>query len=197
MISFLLKGMLVGLTVSIPIGPVGLMCLENTVSRGKLAGLSCASGMVLADIVSATLMVIGLSLFYDTILAHQTLFRILTGSAFAILGIAILRAKNDLPAETSNKALAALSASAFLLAISPTTFALMLFLFPALGLTANGHPALIVCGVGLGSALWCLIILRAGAFLRKCLGNNVSKFRLAVGIAFLGIAAIGILSAFF
>ncbi|MBQ1926355.1 MAG: LysE family transporter [Proteobacteria bacterium] len=197
MISFLLKGLLVGLTVSIPIGPVGLMCLENTVTRGKKAGLSCASGMVLADIVSATLMIIGLGLFYDTILEHQKIFRALTGLAFGILGIAILNAKNDIPTTPSNKALAGLSASSFLLAISPTTFALMLFLFPALGLTTNEHAALIVCGVGLGSAVWCLVILHAGAFIRKCLGDNVTKFRLAVGIIFLLIASIGILSALF
>ncbi|MBQ8035666.1 MAG: LysE family transporter [Proteobacteria bacterium] len=197
MISFLLKGLIVGLTVSIPIGPVGLMCLENTVTRGKKAGLSCASGMVLADIVSASLMIIGLGLFYETIVEHQKIVRALTGLVFGMLGIAILHAKNDLPASPSNKALAGLSASSFLLAISPTTFALMLVLFPALGLTSNEHAALIICGVGLGSAAWCIVILHAGSYIRKCLGDNVAKFRIAVGVIFLVIAAFGILSTLF
>lgn len=194
MIAYLLKGLLVGLTVAVPVGPVGLMCLENTVSRGKKAGLSCASGMVLADIFSASIMLIGIGLFYDAVLEHELAFKIVSGLIFSALGAAIVCTRNIPPKNTSKKALAGLSISSFILAVSPATFALMLFLFPALGLTDKAHPLSIVLGVAAGSALWCSIILGAGAFIRKYLGEKLPKFKLIVGIIFVLFGFIGILA---
>lgn len=194
MFSYLLKGLIIGLTVAVPVGPVGLMCLENTVSRGKKAGLSCASGMVLADIFSASMMLIGIGLFYDAILEHELVFKIITGLIFSALGALIIFTKNQPPKDTSNKALAGLSISSFILAVSPATFALMLFLFPALGLTDKAHPVSIVLGVAVGSAAWCSLILGTGSFIRKCLGKKLPKFKFIVGILFILFGFAGIIA---
>lgn len=191
---FLLKGLLIGLAVAVPIGPVGLMCLENTVSRGKKAGLSCASGMVLADIFSATLMLIGIGLFYDTIEAYETAFKIVTGLIFSALGAALLVMRNRPTKSVSSRDVAGLSISSFILAISPATFALMLFLFPALGLTEQARPVPVILGVALGSAAWCALILSAGKFIRNCLGDRLPVFKLVVGILFILCGIVGIIA---
>ncbi len=191
---YLLKGLLIGLAVAVPIGPVGLMCLENTVCRGKKAGLSCASGMVLADIFSASLMLIGIGLFYDTVLAYETTFKVVTGLIFSGLGVALLALRNRESKSVSNSAVAGLSISSFILAISPATFALMLFLFPALGLTDHSHHLPIILGVAMGSAAWCALILGAGKFIRHCLGNRLPMFKLVVGIIFILIGIVGIIA---
>lgn len=192
MLAYMLKGLIIGLTVAIPVGPVGLMCLENTVSRGKKAGLSCASGMVLADIFSASVMLIGIKLFYDTVIEHEVTFKIITGLIFASLGAVLLITRNNPPKKNTGKALAGLSISSFILAVSPATFALMLFLFPTLGLTDHTHPVSIVIGVAIGSAAWCTLILGAGTFIRNCLGNKLPTFKSVVGVIFILFGFIGI-----
>lgn len=191
---YLLKGLLIGLAVAVPIGPVGLMCLENTVSCGKKAGLSCASGMVLADIFSASVMLVGIGLFYESILAYEIVFKVVTGLIFSAMGAAILMQRNQVPKYTSNTALAGLSVSSFVLAVSPATFALMLFLFPALGLTEHAHPVPVVLGVAIGSAAWCSLILGAGKFIRSCLGNRLPMFKLVVGIIFILFGIVGMIA---
>ena len=195
MFAYLLKGLLIGLAVAVPVGPVGLMCLENTVSRGRKAGLSCASGMVLADIFSASIMLVGIGLFYDTVLEHETTFKIITAVIFAALGVALIYTRNAPAKKSTGKALAGLSVSSFILAVSPATFALMLFLFPALGLTDHSHQFSIVLGVAAGSAAWCALILGAGSFIRKCLGNRLQTFKLVVGCIFIIFALMGIMAA--
>ena len=194
MLLFWLKGIIIGLTVAIPVGPVGLFCLDNTVTRGKSAGLSCATGMVLADIFSACIMIVGLRIFYDTLIEHQVLVRILTGLLFAAMGCGIIATRSRKPKTANKKALAALWLTSFILSVSPATFALMIYLFPALGLIGAPHSPLVVFGVAIGSALWCLAIICGGSFIRKCLGQDIKKFKTIVGCIFILFGAIGIIS---
>ncbi len=197
MFSCLFKGLVVGLAVAVPIGPVGLLCLENTVTRGRKAGLSCAGGIVAADIFSASVMLLGFAIFYDTLLAQELGFRIVTGLIFMSLGIGILVMRNRAPQPTPKSAMAGLGITSFLLAVSPATFALMLFLFPALELTSDGLSLPTVCGVALGSATWCALILGAGSFIRSCLGTRMAQFKTVVGCIFLCAGLAGILARYF
>ncbi|GEM_PF-5686189 len=197
MIGFWLKGLIIGLTVAIPVGPVGLFCLDNTVTRGKMAGMSCATGMVLADIFSACIMIVGLNIFYDTLLAHKVLVKVLTSLLFAGMGISIIATRSRERKATNKKQLAALWLTSFILSVSPATFGLMLYLFPALGLIGASHSPLIVTGVAFGSALWCMAILFGGSFIRRCLGQDIKKFKTVVGCVFILFGMIGVTAAFF
>ena len=38
LIGFLLKGILVGIVIAIPVGPVGVLCIRRTILHGRLAG---------------------------------------------------------------------------------------------------------------------------------------------------------------
>ena len=195
MFSFWIKGLIIGLTVAIPVGPVGLFCLDNTVSRGRSAGVSCASGMVLADIVSSCLMILGLNIFYDSLLAHETVVKIFTALLFAGMGVAMIATRSHARNTASKKALAALWLTSFILSISPATFAIMISLFPALGLIGTEHSLLVLLGVGVGSTLWCLTIIFGGAFIRRCLGQDIKKFKTIVGSLFILVGFIGVSAA--
>ena len=192
MIAYLLKGIVIGLTVAVPVGPVGLLCLDMTVAHGRRAGLSCSSGMVAADILSAGIMLAGIGMLYAFVMAHEASIRVITGLFFAILGVCLFLSRHKKRQPPSNTKLAGLTLTSFLLSISPATFALMLFLFPALGLTTQFSAAPVLLGVALGSATWCAIILGAGDFIRRVLGDRQAHFKGTIGCIFI---AAGILSA--
>lgn len=194
MLSYLIKGIIVGLTVSIPVGPVGLMCLDMTVTHGKRAGLSCAYGMVTADILSAAIMLFGIGLIYTFIVAHAIAIKIATGILFACLGIILFHKRHEKKNPPNSATRAGLSLSSFLFSVSPATFALMIFLFPALNLTENVHVLPILAGVAIGSTTWCCIILGAGKFIRKLIGNRLAHFKGAIGCLFVAIGLVAVLT---
>ena len=192
---YLLKGFLIGLTVAIPVGPVGLLCLDMTVTHGRKVGLSCSLGMVSADIFSASIMMLGIGLFYSFLSDHANTVNLITGLIFAGLGIALILTRNNHKKMPNTAGMAGLTLSTFLLSISPATFGLMFFLFPALGLTENLQIPNILFGVALGSAVWGATILGAGTLIRRWLGDKISRFRGIVGSVFIAIGMTAVMLA--
>ena len=44
MLAFLWKGVLVGLIIAVPAGPVGVLCIRRTIFNGRLAGFISGIG---------------------------------------------------------------------------------------------------------------------------------------------------------
>lgn len=85
----LLKGILVGLCASIPLGPIGVICVQRTVNKGRRSGFASGYGAALADTIFASIAVFGLSYVIDFIRSHEPLIQILGGTGIAILGLFI------------------------------------------------------------------------------------------------------------
>ncbi len=51
----IIKGIITGFILSLPFGPVGIYCMELTVSEGRWKGYATAMGMVTIDLVYSTL----------------------------------------------------------------------------------------------------------------------------------------------
>ena len=49
-IEILLKGIILGLTVSMPLGPIGIILINRTIKRGWLSGFFSGLGMASADV---------------------------------------------------------------------------------------------------------------------------------------------------
>ena len=62
------KGFVLGLLVSIPLGPVGALCIQRTISKGYKAGLLGGLGAACADLVYALIAGFGISVVIDWLL---------------------------------------------------------------------------------------------------------------------------------
>ncbi len=51
----IIKGLITGIILSLPFGPVGIYCMELTISEGKWKGYATALGMVTVDLIYSTL----------------------------------------------------------------------------------------------------------------------------------------------
>ena len=47
------KGLLVGILASAPMGPVGILCIQRTLQKGRSYGLVTGAGAALSDIIYA------------------------------------------------------------------------------------------------------------------------------------------------
>ena len=61
----IIKGFALGLIVSVPLGPVGALCIQRTISKGYRSGLLSGLGAAFADLVYALIAGFGISMVID------------------------------------------------------------------------------------------------------------------------------------
>ena len=48
-IEFFIKGLVIGLAIAAPVGPIGVLCIRRTLADGRLVGLLTGMGAATAD----------------------------------------------------------------------------------------------------------------------------------------------------
>ncbi|PIE83841.1 MAG: hypothetical protein CSA07_04925 [Bacteroidia bacterium] len=87
----LLKGLLVGFLASAPLGPIGVVVVQRTLSRGRWNGFASGYGAGLADTLFATVAVFGISMVIDFVEAYRTLIVVGAGVIVVLLGYVTFR----------------------------------------------------------------------------------------------------------
>ena len=92
-LELFVKGLLVGILASAPMGPVGILCIQRTLQKGRRYGLVTGAGAALSDIIYALITGLGMSFVMDFINNEQTLFWLkLVGSVMLfIFGLYMFR----------------------------------------------------------------------------------------------------------
>lgn len=85
--EWLLKGVLLGLAIAAPLGPIGIYCIQKTLSSGSKSGLFSGLGAATADAVYGSIAGLSLSSFISYLLGYKVLFQGLGGLFICYLGI--------------------------------------------------------------------------------------------------------------
>lgn len=62
LLIYIIKGIIIGIVASAPMGPVGVLCIRRTVKKGRAYGLATGAGAALSDVLYALLTGYGISL---------------------------------------------------------------------------------------------------------------------------------------
>lgn len=91
--EMILKGTIIGIVVSAPMGPVGVLCIQRTLNKGRWYGLATGLGAALSDIIYAFITGYGMSFIVHFIEDPRILFWIkLVGSVLLfVFGIYTFR----------------------------------------------------------------------------------------------------------
>ena len=73
-LDILVKGFVIGIVVSAPLGPVGVLCIQRTLNKGRWYGFVTGLGASLSDIAYALLTGYGMSFVFDYINKNNFLF---------------------------------------------------------------------------------------------------------------------------
>ncbi len=174
--SFLLRGLVIGLSIAAPVGPIGVLCIRRTLADGRAAGLVSGLGAASADALYGCIAGFGLTFVSSFLVGQQTWLRLIGGLFLCYLGIRTLLARPaDEAAPAGRGGLAAAYASTFVLTLTnPMTILSFIAIFSGLGLaSAAGDYAAagtLVLGVFLGSALWWLALSGGVGAFRSRLG---------------------------
>ncbi len=87
MLSLLIKGLIIGFIVSAPVGPIGILCIQRTLSKGRSHGIATAVGATISDLMYAFIAIFSMSFVIDFINTHQFILRLLGCAAIFIYGL--------------------------------------------------------------------------------------------------------------
>jgi threonine/homoserine/homoserine lactone efflux protein len=165
LLVFLLKGIVVGIIIAVPVGPVGVLCVRRTIFQGKLAGFVSGLGAATADAIFGLIAAFGLTFVSDWLIGYQQWLRIAGGCYLLYVGGSALLARPETKSNSERDAETPLRdfASTFALTLTnPITILAFLGIFSVLGLSGEeatfGRAAILVLGVWSGSLLWWLAL---------------------------------------
>lgn len=160
----LLRGLLLGLAIAAPVGPVGVLCIRRTLAQGRATGLISGLGAATADGVYGCIAAFGLTAISELLVRQQTWLRLLGGLFLCYLGISTLlsRPAEEPAAAEGHGFIGAYFSTLLLTLTNPMTIFSFVAVFAGLGVgrTGNGYSAAIavVLGVFLGSAAWWFLL---------------------------------------
>ena len=83
----MLKGFLVGMCASAPIGPIAILVVQKSLSKGHMAGFVSGLGASVVDTLYAFIAIFALAFAQKLIEAHHNLILLVGGGVLAILGV--------------------------------------------------------------------------------------------------------------
>lgn len=162
--NLFLKGSLIGFFIAMPVGPVGLLCIQHSLRRGLLAGMMAGMGAAFADAFYGGVAGFGVSLISHTVTKYQIFFQIVGTILLWYLGIKIFKSKpRKVEDGDQTFSLSQIFFSTFLLTLTnPLTLFCFAAIYPSLGIIPIEHEKLstviLTFGVFLGAAIWWMIL---------------------------------------
>lgn len=174
-ISFLIRGLIFGLSIAAVVGPMSVLCMQRTVNRGLLYGLVSGMGIATADGIYGSIAGFGLTVIISLLFSLQLWIHLLGGLFLIYLGVRTMLTK---PAERAAAAkanasnlLGAYVSTLLLTLTNPLTILSFAVIFAGIGVGATQNSALsatlVVLGVFLGSALWWCFLTGSISLFRK------------------------------
>lgn len=169
-VATLLKGVLIGLAVAAPVGPIGMLCIQRTLAGGARLGFASGLGAAAADALYAAVAALGIGAVMRILETEARAIRVGGGIVLLILALQTLRRAGDAPAARAAHGAAGLATAfasvAVLTLANPATILSFVAIFAGIGDVAARHPLALVAGVFLGSAGWWLFLATVTGMLR-------------------------------
>jgi threonine/homoserine/homoserine lactone efflux protein len=178
-VLFLLKGIMIGLLASIPLGPIGVICIQRTINKGRASGFFSGVGAATADTIFAVIAGFSLTFIINFIEEKQRILEVIGGIIVILLGIKTFYtnpvAQLRRHKKQQNKLIEDFLSVLLLTVTNPFAIFLFVGLFATLGLAYNGEniglSLIALAGVFLGGTLWWFTLSSLVNMFRK-------KFRL-------------------
>jgi threonine/homoserine/homoserine lactone efflux protein len=161
-LSYLLKGLIIGFSVAAPVGPIGILCMNRTLAKGRLHGFVSGLGAATADAVYGCIAAFGLTAITSFLLSQKWWLQIVGGVFLCYLGVqTFLSRPADKAANVKGEGLLSSYTSVlFLTVTNPVTILFFMGVFSGIGLGKSAFDIIsalwMVLGVFLGSAFWWL-----------------------------------------
>ncbi len=198
-----LKGFLIGILVSAPMGPIGMLCIQRTLSKGRWHGFVTGLGAMISDMIYALLTGLGMGVVINFVETNQTPLQFAGSIVLGIFGYYIYHSnptKNLKKQKERKLSYTQDFITAFLLTFSNVLIVLLYIgLFARFSFISPENPIWMIFGgigcIGIGAICWWLFITYIVSKLRKWFNvRGIWLMNRIVGSIIIILSILGILS---
>jgi len=170
-LDLLLRGAIAGLAISAPVGPVNVLCISRTITKGRIAGVVSGGGAAAADTIYGAVAGFSISLIINWLIKELFWLRLVGGALLIAIGVVYwFKHPKTLKESAERQSTHSEFVTTFLLTLTnPTTVLSFLAVLAILGLGQH-RPArlslLLVAGIFAGAMLWWILLALIGGHFR-------------------------------
>lgn len=189
-----LKAARFGFMLAAPIGPVGLLCIQNVVTFGFWEGLSTGLGASIGISLYGLIIALGLTTITTLTLTYATAIKITGAIILIALGIKDLLTTPDARIKEANDtfSIKTIGTTLLLTLTNPMTIVTFISLLPTLGCTAGSssiESLSMLASIFVGSMVWWIILSFAINYAKRYVSDKIlSKVSTASGVALIAFA---------
>jgi threonine/homoserine/homoserine lactone efflux protein len=160
------KGFIIGVAVSIPLGPIGMLCIQRTVNKNWRSGMSAGLGAATSDTIYAIIAGFSMTMIIDFITAHSIYFEIFGAIILILLGLHIFNSNPSQELQKFKKKGSTYLQDYFFTLLLTVSNPMAVFVFIAvfagsglaLKLSAPMKSLMIITGVFGGASSWWFVL---------------------------------------
>ncbi|PGL71554.1 LysE family transporter [Bacillus sp. AFS055030] len=202
-LEFYFKGLLIGLSIAAPVGPIGVLCIRRTLAYGRMVGLVSGLGAATADGIYGLIAGFGLTVITNFLIGQHFWIQLIGGFFLCYLGVKTLISKASFTQSDTQKKnmFNAFLSVLFLTLTNPMTILSFIAIFAGLGISSSGSnivsSVILVLGVFCGSSLWWVILSTGVGLFRTRINNRsltvINRLSGIIILIFGGIALYGLM----
>ncbi len=176
MLEYLLTALLIGFLISIPVGPIAVLCIKYTFEYRLVGAICVAIGAAFADTLYSSIAAFGLYSISQFLVSHVSAIKLICGVCLIYLGINQMRDKKDSNVYTSAKSRWNLIGKSFFVTLlNPLNALAFMGIFALVDLVPTNitNMLMTVLGVFLGAFSWWIIL---GAIILQFRARFSEKF---------------------
>lgn len=162
--ELLIRGLLAGLAIAVPVGPVNVLCISRTLSKGWRSGLASGLGAATADTLYGSIAGFSITFIIRFLIREEFWIRLFGGILLILIGVVYYfkrpqALKGEKRGETKQTDY---TSALFLTLTNPTTVLSFLAVLAAIGMSQHKTwwlTLFLVLGIFLGSMLWWMVLI--------------------------------------
>ncbi|MDE6811946.1 MAG: LysE family translocator [Muribaculaceae bacterium] len=197
------RGLAVGILISAPMGPVGILCIQRTLDRGRKAGLSTGIGAAISDLFYCLLTGFGLSFIEDFLQENSNVIQLF--GSLVLIAFSIYLFKKNPSSSLRRPVPQNVSVKKNILGGFLFTFSNPLIIFLIIGLFARfnftspeiegGFYAIGYVFIIVGALIWWYGVTYLIDKVRTRFNmRSMKRMNIAIGIVILAFATVGIVT---
>jgi len=190
-LELLLRGVLAGLAIAAPVGPVNVLCMSRTITKGRWHGIISGMGAAAADTFYGSIAGFSITFVIDWMLREKFWIHIVGGLLLIAIGIVYWVKKPKSLKDAGGESAHSEFVTTLVLALTnPTTVLSFLAVLAILGLGESRPKILtlfLVAGIFAGSMLWWIVLaLITGHFRERFDDRAVARMNRIAAFAISG-----------
>jgi threonine/homoserine/homoserine lactone efflux protein len=200
MLDTVIKGIIIGLFVSVPMGPIGMLIVQRTLNRGRKYGIATGLGATLSDLIYTVLSLFFIGFVADFIEDNKTILQIAGSIVVILFGMFIYKNKpqhQQLPKQQNSGNIVTDFFSSLILTLSnPFILFVLLALFARFDFLAENttlyHNIIGMLSILAGALSWWLVLtFLINKFRTKLSYRSIHLINQIIGLVIMLIGVVG------